>query len=361
MKIKVVANNCAWQSLDQKLKDLQGWFAPKIAIDFTVDHVSFKDVPFILYEHVDVIQSQNQGNLYGVDRQWYDDNILLQHGMGYDIVILLMNLDDWKSKGARGWRTDSDQGPIELQVACNENEQMMWPNFPSMNAFFQITRHEILHAMFMLTGQYDMTHYWWEQGKIENARDTLVFDKNPTIGVIARAINFILTKIMKLNMEIQKIPKEEPKLDPQTPVEELSNRQKLFLCAKSFIGVDASPSDVAPDELGCAESVNAIHRKQFGSPIGGDVSTYRLYEALKKHPHFKQTSEALPGDIVISPTGFGGKNGITNGHAGIVGENGKIMSNESKSGNFQENYTMETWRERYGKLGGYPVLFFRRV
>ena len=36
------------------------------------------------------------------------------------------------------------------------------------------------------------------------------------------------------------------------------NRIRLYEAARSFIGTDASPNDLAPDELGCAETVNEI-------------------------------------------------------------------------------------------------------
>ena len=39
------------------------------------------------------------------------------------------------------------------------------------------------------------------------------------------------------------------------------NRIKLYEAARSFIGTDASPNDLAPDELGCAETVNEIIRR----------------------------------------------------------------------------------------------------
>ena len=50
-----------------------------------------------------------------------------------------------------------------------------------------------------------------------------------------------------------------------------SARSKLYLTALSCLGTDASPNDIAPDEFGCAETVNAIHKKAFGVEIGGDV------------------------------------------------------------------------------------------
>ena len=140
----------------------------------------------------------------------------------------------------------------------------------------------------------------------------------------------------------------------------MNNREKLFFAAQSFIGRDASPNDIAPDEYGCAESVNACHTSAFGFPIGGDVSTYRMYSKLKGNPLFVMVDSPLRGDIVIAPSGYGnGK--LSAGHVCIAGDNGVLMSNNSDTGLFDTKYTMESFKNRYQQLGGYPIYVFRRV
>lgn len=137
-------------------------------------------------------------------------------------------------------------------------------------------------------------------------------------------------------------------------------RVHLYETALSFLGKDASPNDIAPDELGCAETVNAIYRRAFGIEIGGDVSTYRMYRALDVHPNFERVDSVAEGDIIISPTGYG--NGrMKNGHVGVLGIDGKIMSNDSNTGKFVENFTVGRWNQHYGMKGGYPLAFFRVV
>lgn len=137
--------------------------------------------------------------------------------------------------------------------------------------------------------------------------------------------------------------------------------QKLYETALSFIGKEASPLDKAPDEYGCAESVNNIVFKAFGDYVGGDLSTYRMYYSIINNKKFAKVSNPILGDIILSPTGFGGTKEITNGHVGILGKDNKIMSNNSKTGLWEENYTLFSWRYRYVTLGKFPVLFFRRV
>jgi hypothetical protein len=139
-----------------------------------------------------------------------------------------------------------------------------------------------------------------------------------------------------------------------------SNRVKLFDAAVASIGIDASPNDVAPDEVGCAETVNAIFKSVFGREAGGGLSTHQMYNAMLKDSRFIKVDQALPGDIIISPTGYG-NGGLSNGHVGIVGESETIMSNSSATGTFESNYTLKTWVARYRGKGGYPIVFFRVI
>lgn len=128
--------------------------------------------------------------------------------------------------------------------------------------------------------------------------------------------------------------------------------------ALSFIGTDASPSDAAPDELGCAESVSEII-KDVWSDMPIITGTWTLWDFFERSNKFTPVKVPQAGDIVISPTGTG--NGKIVGHTGIVGENQSIMSNDSYTGTWESNYTIGTWNERYNGKGGLPVLFYRLV
>lgn len=139
--------------------------------------------------------------------------------------------------------------------------------------------------------------------------------------------------------------------------------QKLYAAGVACMGIDASPNDVAPDEYGCMETVDNVYKKAFGTFMDGTlnhptVSTtlgYRLMSASKK---FQLVAIPEPGDIIISPTGYGHNSNMPNGHVGVVVKYG-ILSNNSFTGKFEENYTLQTWKNRYSTLGGYPVRFFR--
>lgn len=172
-------------------------------------------------------------------------------------------------------------------------------------------------------------------------------------------IKFLLSLFIKKQPAPIPVPTPEPVIVKPDPEEA---RKKLFDYACTFLGKDASPEDIATDEYGCAETVSDIIHGCFGDfPKDGTiVSTTKLYQQLKIHPKFRQTFDLKPGNIIISPTGYG--NGtIKNGHTGIIGENQIIMSNNSKTGNFEKNYPIKSWVDRFKLEGGFPIFVFERI
>lgn len=135
------------------------------------------------------------------------------------------------------------------------------------------------------------------------------------------------------------------------------NSIKLYEKAKASLGIDITPRDVVPDTHGCAEAVNEICRRAIGVPIGGGASTYEMFKALQNETRFIEVDSPLPGDIIISPTGYGRGN-LPHGHVGIVAKQG-ILSNSSESGKIELNFTLGSWARLYNEFGGYPVHIFR--
>lgn len=135
-------------------------------------------------------------------------------------------------------------------------------------------------------------------------------------------------------------------------------RKILYEYARLCIGKDMSFT--APNEYGCADAVNEICRRALGFPVGGGVSTTQMYKALRGSVRWKKVVTPEPGDIVISPTGYG--NGrIANGHVGIVALGSGIMSNNSYTGLWEENYTIAGWKARYVTQGGFIMEYYRLI
>jgi hypothetical protein len=107
--------------------------------------------------------------------------------------------------------------------------------------------------------------------------------------------------------------------------------------------------------LACAWAVNEVVRQALGHPIGGNLSTAGMFDALKSKNIGKpiKQEKATPGSIVISPT-----RGDTHGHVGIVGKDEKIYSNSSEDGLFEQNYDFARWSKRYKEKLNLDVLFF---
>lgn len=135
--------------------------------------------------------------------------------------------------------------------------------------------------------------------------------------------------------------------------------EHFYNMAKWHIKQDVAPTQ---NEYGCAEAVNYVCIKAFNDVVGGDISSYRMYLTLRNNKKFIKVNSPRRGDIIISPTGFARKRTvIKNGHVGIVSDNGKIMSNDSDTGLWLEKYSLWSWKQRYGTVGRYPVLYFRRL
>lgn len=151
-------------------------------------------------------------------------------------------------------------------------------------------------------------------------------------------------------MEPIKEPKEEP---IQVPPQEV-----LALVAEGFLEREASPEDNAPDELACVESLTNILRFVY-SDFPQEISTIILKKRLDNSPHFKPTLALDRGNIILSVTGTG--NGTIVGHCGILRGNSRIMSNTSKNGLWQDNYSVNAWVNRFRIRGGMKIYVYEPV
>lgn len=144
-------------------------------------------------------------------------------------------------------------------------------------------------------------------------------------------------------------------------------RTKLYNAAISFLGTDASPADTAPDEYGCADSLSKVIQKAFPEMRFPNLLNTRDIEMyFLTSLSFEETKEPMYGDIIISVTGSG--NGrIPSGHCGVVGKylgpSGTlwVMSNDSRTGHWEANYTIDGWNRYFRDKGGMQTHFFHRI
>jgi hypothetical protein len=137
-------------------------------------------------------------------------------------------------------------------------------------------------------------------------------------------------------------------------------RRTLSQLIEANIGIDASPNDLAPDELGCAETVTTL-LKQIHPQMPILTGTWSLYDYLRNPKNgWERTPVPQPECIIISPTGLGKKG--TNGHVGFCLKDDVIASNSShpsSKGKFIKNFTVHTWLNYFGGMN-YPTFYFIR-
>lgn len=157
---------------------------------------------------------------------------------------------------------------------------------------------------------------------------------------------------------VKPVAAESPVITPKSP--QMTNSQKFYNTALASLHKDMSPNDLAPDSLACMESVDGVYTATFGEHLlsmPARLSTQAAYEAMLRDPRLEAIIDPIPGDIVISPTGHSTK-GAQHGHTGCWGKN-DVLSNDSNTGLWSDNYTHEAWYSVFNKTLGFPVYFFR--
>lgn len=138
---------------------------------------------------------------------------------------------------------------------------------------------------------------------------------------------------------------------------EKTTSEKIYDNAKFYLEQHLSLNEAVPALLGCAQAVSFIllHSGLLNFPIRGFDSTTDLHNWLVKNA--TQVTDPMPGDVIISPTGESTKES-PHGHTGIIAKFG-ICSNDSDTGLWKENFTLEHWKDHYSAQLGFPVLFYR--
>ncbi len=156
----------------------------------------------------------------------------------------------------------------------------------------------------------------------------------------------------------------EPQNDPVEPITppnppKMPNSEKLYLSAKESLGTHMTLNTAVPISVGCAEAVSAVMKDAgISVPFKGIEGTAQMLEWLRSNPIFSEQETSERGSIILSATGTG--NGKIRGHVGIVGDHG-IMSNESQSGLWKEQWDLDSWDSYYRRYGGIPTHFFKWV
>lgn len=131
----------------------------------------------------------------------------------------------------------------------------------------------------------------------------------------------------------------------------------LQVCTEG-LGKDITPDDLIPDTVSCAITVSTL-LNSIDSTFPKVAGTWTLWDILAHRKDYQRVTVPSPETIVISPTGTG--NGSIPGHTGIIMEDGTIASNDSATGKFIKNYTLDTWARRYVDKGGFKIYMFKKI
>lgn len=161
-------------------------------------------------------------------------------------------------------------------------------------------------------------------------------------------------------VETEAIPESppEPLQAPVEPPKPMTPPELLYSVAKDSLGTHMTLDESVDKSVGCAEAVSAVlkHAGVPGIPKRGIAGTAQLSEFLRASPSFTKIPAYEVGAVIISPTGSG--NGRIRGHVGICANHG-ILSNESQTGLFKEQWDLPSWTAYYGTYGGFPLSYYR--
>lgn len=242
--------------------------------------------------------------------------------------------------------------PLGIAVsAWSERDGIFYSNGMPNNHWCVLYGYDDEKKAWKVFDSYDnFTKLYSYDSLISQAKRYYIKKKEEPKGLSQVIIDFIYswTGILLYQDGTRVEPVEPPKPKPMS---------KLLELAKANLGKDVSPKDLVSDNFGCAESLSTLVRQIVPNfPIV--TGTWTLYDLLRTHKSFERVTEPEAGDIILCVTGMG-KGTIANGHAGIISNNGFIMSNQSANGLWLENFTQNSWKERYVIAGKYPVFYYR--
>ncbi len=136
-----------------------------------------------------------------------------------------------------------------------------------------------------------------------------------------------------------------------------SMNDELYNVAYSLLGHHLTLDDTIPAVVGCGEAVSFVVNEIASElvPPKGIPGTAGWYEMMSKSARFKEVPEPTKGSIIVSVTGTG--NGSRRGHIGIMG-NYRIMSNNSDTGLWGDEWTLGRWLRYYKEIGGLTTKYY---
>jgi len=277
-----------------------------------------------------------------ITHDWMDSISGQYRDRGYDFIVLHMSNRQGKkfgiSTGLNGAAQNDSDTIGEAYIVTDETDRR-----GPYNKFVQVFLHEMRHMLKRGTREKDDTHeLHGTKGDIRAAFTDIDMDEyDPHWYYLKNQVTLLQHLVNKLKGMVR--------------------RKTLYEAVKESLNVDVSPKDRARDEVGCAESASEVIRKVLPDfPVV--LGTWSLLDRLQNDTRFKKVTIPMPGTIIISPTGESLRDPAPfPGHVGFFLEGMKIASNTSATGMFEQNYTLETWKKRWGDEGKYPIYYYQLI
>lgn len=235
-----------------------------------------------------------------------------------------------------GGEYDVDKDDIIDTLVIAEMGQMAY-GYTNLSEFARVFIHEACHgfAHWTQNNAMGMVHYYDDPnaGRYDLLSLPATFDFRPHTW---------LTQIVGLLKEMVSLK---------------NKRMTLIEAAEKFLHKDASPQDIANDEVGCAESMTEILKTIFPT-FKGSLSTLALKNILDKDSRFIKVLSPSENTIILCATTESHSKTVRNGHVGVIGKDGNIISNSSATGTMEYNYTLQSWKERF-ENNGYPIHYYK--
>lgn len=149
IRVKLVINGPAWATISQKCQEVRQWYLThsqnKIDLEFVVSYSNFSSIPFHYLPNGSAI----------IDEAWFDANVL---DISFPTTILIIRDEDFPDNMPGGLkqlaRTLGYMGKVPTKTVIGAGENEMSEIYPTVGAFFDYVRHELMHSCYMWSGYY---------------------------------------------------------------------------------------------------------------------------------------------------------------------------------------------------------------
>lgn len=134
---------------------------------------------------------------------------------------------------------------------------------------------------------------------------------------------------------------------------------ELYAISLESLGTDASPQNLARPEVACAETVtHLISLVDSSIEWTNKLATFYMRKDMLGGKHFVRVDTPRRGSVVLSATDWNKNGQVVTGHVGIYLGDDHIASNNSSTGIFDINYSLESWKRYFVAHEGLDMLFF---